>query len=373
MAAIDIVFDAVTKRGLLHGDASAERSVLCIGCQLNIGDIRRGVDSDQRKTYLCSLSNDLCDEEAVDEMHSEICEDLKLLDKAVCDGAAFRVWRNLREPHSACGFAYFCDRINAGGCAVSVVDLPDDVSSWALLSTEEREKRRHETAVDAVEIEQYALLWQRLKKENAPLRAVVDGRLCSVTEDYYDSVMWDAIPESGVFFEKEIVGSIVRQEKTGGVLLDWYSYRLHKLAQNGDPEIVPFCGADVVKREVVFRKASSEPFTFTAEDLMTVARATIDRSCDWSNDRLPAPLVYVLLSAKNNLYVVRDDDVNLLQKMLKNADDTAIDRLVTMWRDLQPDLPSADARETLLALNSKNADTQLLLSNGVRTVRECMP
>lgn len=47
------------------------------------------------------------------------------------------------------------------------------------------------------ETEQAALLteWKRMQEENAPLRTMVDGKVQSVSEDYYDEIILSCVPE----------------------------------------------------------------------------------------------------------------------------------------------------------------------------------
>lgn len=50
--------------------------------------------------------------------------------------------------------------------------------------------------------------WKELQTENAPLRAVVNGRLCSVDEHFYDYFIRAAVPE-GDFAVGILIGAVL--------------------------------------------------------------------------------------------------------------------------------------------------------------------
>ena len=44
----------------------------------------------------------------------------------------------------------------------------------------------------------YAMLWGILAEENSPLRAVVNNRVLSVPEDFYDFLIWKWLKDAPV-------------------------------------------------------------------------------------------------------------------------------------------------------------------------------
>ena len=84
----------------------------------------------------------------------------------------------------------------------------------------------------------------------------------------------------------------------------------------------------------------------------------------------PAPQVTVLLTTKNHIYIVENDDLSILAT-LKAQNDTQIDKILTLWKDCGIDLPSYTVRKALLELNSANLNTEILLQSerGYRQVK----
>ena len=61
--------------------------------------------------------------------------------------------------------------------------------------------------------------WSRLQEENAPLRAVVNGRLHSVREDFYDPFIRAHIPD-GTFRVARLIGDVLGRCQLG--IGDWW-------------------------------------------------------------------------------------------------------------------------------------------------------
>ena len=61
-----------------------------------------------------------------------------------------------------------------------------------------------------------SLRWQQLKKENAPLRAVVNRRLVSVPETFYDSfILQELDAEEDEFMEARVIGKVLGKYSLG--------------------------------------------------------------------------------------------------------------------------------------------------------------
>ncbi len=78
-----------------------------------------------------------------------------------------------------------------------------------------------------------AMQWQDLKKENAPLRASVNGRLMGVPEDFYDSFIFREIARKTVqFSEPEVIGRVLGRFQLG-IPDGWVACRIEKMVQSG--------------------------------------------------------------------------------------------------------------------------------------------
>ena len=92
-------------------------------------------------------------------------------------------------------------------------------------------KRR---AVPACEAEKLAARWERLVRENAPLRAMQNGKAVSVPADYYDTAILDCVPGETVRAAL-VIGNALVKLNVG----DWLIFeRIRALAAKGEIEIV---------------------------------------------------------------------------------------------------------------------------------------
>lgn len=98
----------------------------------------------------------------------------------------------------------------------------------------------------------------------------------------------------------------------------------------------------------------------TFEDLMSLARQAL-APVEEAPAQLPEPLVYVLLSAGGNVYSVINDRFDEAIRALQADRDTAVRKVLTMWKSGTIDLPSYAFRSALLNLNTDNGNTELLV------------
>ena len=68
-----------------------------------------------------------------------------------------------------------------------------------------------------------------MREENSPLRAVVNGRLLSVPESFYDFLIWESITKKPVK-ENELIGNLLgkNQISIGDM---WYAKRIDTLIE----------------------------------------------------------------------------------------------------------------------------------------------
>ena len=90
--------------------------------------------------------------------------------------------------------------------------------------------------------EQAALLteWKRMQEENAPLRAMVDGKVQSVSEDFYDEIILSCVPEEEKSRAALTVGrALAKLDEAGNRVSDMLIFsRVRALGAAGKLEIV---------------------------------------------------------------------------------------------------------------------------------------
>lgn len=212
--------------------------VLALSLGLDMGDIREPL-GEARRTFLEGLFPN--DRETADLYWRENLEAAERL-RALGPGDAVRVWAD-RTPHSACGLLHAASILEKTGAAVSVVTLPpwrvrsdnavETYLGWGEVAPElfGRFRSREELLSPAV-LGVLAGRWRELQEENAPLRAVINGSVCGVGEDFYDPLLRRHIPEGRTKIGR-IIGEVLGREKPG-IGDVWFSERVRRMLSAGE-------------------------------------------------------------------------------------------------------------------------------------------
>lgn len=217
--------------------------VLTLSLGLDMGDIREPLGEVryqlQRQWY--DGENEIADRDWGRNL--EAAERLK----ACGPGDTVRIWAD-RTPHSACGLLHAASLLKDTKAAVSVVFLPlwretgDGKTLVSYLGWGEVEPElfghflSHEIPVPPVALGAMAHQWEALRRENAPLRAVVNGQVRSVREDFYDEMIRRHIPE-GQTKIANIIGDVLGREKPG-IGDVWLAERIRWMLSTGELRMV---------------------------------------------------------------------------------------------------------------------------------------
>lgn len=189
---------------------------------LSMGDISEPF-SDRRAEYLQSLV--LIAGEAYGNVGRELLDTARKSLERVCSATEpVRIWYS-RNPDELCGFCHIltCLPENAD---IRVVELPwqefrdgeiRTYSGWGDVDPMELGAfQRLERPLTAAERRHFTELWRVLQAENGPLRAVVGGKLRTVTADHYDELILKELyrqPEE--FHEGRLIGEILGKYPIG--------------------------------------------------------------------------------------------------------------------------------------------------------------
>ena len=193
--------------------------VLGLSLGLDMEDIREPLGEARRELLRRWYDGN---NEAADQDWQETLESADRL-RACGTGDAVRIWVD-HTPSSACGLLHAASILEKTGAAVSVVPLPrwreegKAVVSYQGWGEVEPELFGHflsrEEPVPPLILGVMASRWRELQQENAPLRAVVNGQVRSVGEDFYDEMLRRHIPE-GEAKIASIIGDVLGWEKPG--------------------------------------------------------------------------------------------------------------------------------------------------------------
>ncbi|QOR35234.1 DUF1835 domain-containing protein [Clostridium sp. 'deep sea'] len=225
----------------------SSNDVVFIGCNLDIGDISCVENEESRKDVLKSLFSFASFEE--NEMQTYLNRqrnDLSKLINAAKSGTAIRVWKS-NAPYSACAYAYLCNTLKSIDCEISVMELPTywqtsetsltSYTDWAEIAPYKfYQFLSIERKVSTLEKCLQSNIWTNLKEENAALRAVVNGKLISVPENFYDHLILNNLP-SGEFEMARFIGTILGKYPLG-IGDAWYALRIEKMIKNNILQLV---------------------------------------------------------------------------------------------------------------------------------------
>lgn len=228
-----------------------QAEVICLGFALDIGDIREEADSDYRNRLLYSLYSHGQWEE-MEEANEELknlgrtyAGELERLKGYLDEGEKIRIWYS-EAPYSLCGLYHLCTILAEYENEIRVVPLPKYkvcsgsvivYQNWGDVSADEFAGFLiYERELSREEIRMYRAKWNELKEEGSMLRAVINGRLIGVPEEFYDFLILGMIGKKPVK-EARLIGNIMG--KTQLSIGDWwYSKRIDRLIGEGKIEII---------------------------------------------------------------------------------------------------------------------------------------
>ena len=221
--------------------------VVALGFALDVGDISGEIAGAERRDVYRYLFNSVeFTNSEMDRIFANQKEDFQRILEEAKRGEILRVWKS-HTPASICGYAALCSEIKDIDCCLKVIQLPEfsiiaentiqEYSDWSELEPGKLYKYLElEREVNKSEKRLQSSLWNKLRSENAPLRALVNGRLISVPEDFYDHILEKNIP-SEPFLLAKLIGKILGEYHLG-VGDGWYALRIKKMIDEGKLEVV---------------------------------------------------------------------------------------------------------------------------------------
>lgn len=212
--------------------------VILLPLLLGLGDIAQTNLLETRKTLL-KIRNTHERHDDTDEWYQSILAGLKALDQAIIEQKPLRIWWT-DLPDDSCGFAWLCDYLRDAQNQVTSVHVPlilsyeqflfsihslgelstADFAKYHLFSGEQPLLRDTRIA--------HSYLWRDLRKDNTPLRIMINGHLMSQPINFYDRFLLSHV--SSVDFKKipEVIGEVLG-DGPSGVPAWWYRHRVDYL------------------------------------------------------------------------------------------------------------------------------------------------
>lgn len=220
---------------------------------LSVGDISGdclGIERQRALEAMCSVWNMPDISVFISEKIERAKADLETVLVRNGAGEPVRIWYS-HNPDELCGLhwlmAAMCPLKGKGD--IYAVELPpwiqwdDDTvvryNGWNDVSPGEfgrfvtAQKRLSDVFVKACAGE-----WRQMQTENMPLRAVLNGRMTGVPENFYDSFIRREIGrQDGIFHEARLIGDIIGKYQLG-IGDGWISRRIDAMIRNSELSIV---------------------------------------------------------------------------------------------------------------------------------------
>ncbi|HIS70094.1 MAG TPA: DUF1835 domain-containing protein [Candidatus Gallacutalibacter stercoravium] len=216
---------------------------------LSVGAIEEVAAGEQRLQALRNLfrcypgdTGNLAAQELVHRANA----DLAAVRSRAEEGEDLRIWYS-SQPDEMCGLFWLMDKINQWknfSGRITVVPFPHWLAQepgdkrlpagWGDIGPEEWHRYLGlQRFVSPKHVQSCAARWQELKRENAPLRAVINGGLHSVPEDFYDSFILREIDlQENVFQEAALIGNILSKYQLG-ISDGWVALRVEQMIEEG--------------------------------------------------------------------------------------------------------------------------------------------
>ena len=221
--------------GWLEGNAG---DVVCFGYRLDIGNIQEDIEGHYRKNLIFSLLNMENEKETQDYADSYMqMQKIKIYLEA---GESIRIWYS-DAPYSRCGLYHLCNILNCYENEIHLVKLPEYevrgknivyYKNWGEVAAEEFAVfLSGERILSKEEIQMYAFLWNDLVEDNSPLRAMVNGKMIGVPENFYDFMIFNRLTTKPIK-ECRLIGDIIGHNQAS--IGDWwYAKRIQHFIEEG--------------------------------------------------------------------------------------------------------------------------------------------
>lgn len=246
ISVLEMVFGESAAMGLSFSFAKGrENDVLCFSSPFSMGKIDEdGIGEKRRETLSCIFRGD--DEKKAEDLFEKDKENLSVLIRRAKNAEPVRVWSG-ETPDEVCG-AYFIieqlSRIGPGKTDVALVKLPDfyeraDGTAVRYIGFGEVEPELFGEFANKSKKLPYNIIihmaehWSALRKENASLRAVINGKLVSVSENIYDKyILGEIALQPSEFCEASVIGSVISKYQFG-IGDDFIARRMEKFIGDG--------------------------------------------------------------------------------------------------------------------------------------------
>lgn len=225
----------------------SSKDVVNIGFSLDIGDVSGDIDGNERQNIFRKMWGRFdFDNKEQEQFFQNQRKDMEKLLIDAQDGTPIRIWKS-NTPYSTCGFYLVCHMLRNINCNLSVISLPEfrkvsdneivTYSHWGEVAPGEfYQFLPLEKQLSLIEKKIVSGYWNDLMEENAPLRAIINGKITSVQEDFYDFIIARNLPDKN-FIMSRFIGELLG-EYSLGISDSWYALRIDKMIEDNKLVVV---------------------------------------------------------------------------------------------------------------------------------------
>ncbi|NLM61839.1 MAG: DUF1835 domain-containing protein [Clostridiales bacterium] len=228
--------------------------VFGFGLALSVGDISEDKPGEKRQQVLermYSIYPSADWRDVVQDLIQRANEDLGTICDRISKGETVRIWYS-DMPDEACGLYWFMSQLSKLDIhyqQIYLIKLPEwDIddnecmirkNSWGEASPSQWHRYVELQKPASKEFCMYCEShWRALQKENAPLRAMLNGQLVSVPEHIYDDFILREISAENEYFQEAMVIGRVLGKYRLGISDSWVAFRIEELIREGKLEVV---------------------------------------------------------------------------------------------------------------------------------------
>lgn len=240
---IDIVFNDAFARSLkyYYEQREIERQVVSLPLFLGLGDIAQVNLLETRKTLLRTRNTHEPSGNS-GALYQMIVTGAADLQAAAAAGESLRIWWT-DLPDDLCGFIWLCEELKGFKAPISMVHVPltltqgntlyqlDSISDLTPPDFDNHHIFRLETQLTRETRLAYSNQWRALKRDNTPVRVVLNGHLLSQPIDFYDRFLLANLSRRQAVEIDEAISNTISFGPSG-VPDWWYRHRIDYLVSN---------------------------------------------------------------------------------------------------------------------------------------------
>lgn len=221
--------------------------IICLYLNLDIGDISGKITGEERKKIIYDmLWTPFEKDEELEKTWQDNKDSLERLVESAKSGKSIRIWWS-DTPYEACGFYFINSYLNNFDCDIYGIKLPPYVANsdgtielcigwgqfhpYKLLDFLEVEE-----TISKIESTIFAMEWDELKTDTSPIRAMINGKLVGVPEDFYDYFIRKYIPNKEITVAR-LIGNIMGRSRL--TINEWWiEQRINKMIECNEIQVV---------------------------------------------------------------------------------------------------------------------------------------